>query len=207
MHSVLDTAYQYEVTGSGKFGYGIEGGWFHSFENPRLFHFIEASAAYRVFRGQADHQGTLFNTLESTDFASKNTYDVQMLVASARAVNVKQLGKFSFLTTALGANFNYKLSDSYKRSSEYPLDRENFIDDMTLQLHFQIGFGMRLSRQLLMIPTIETPFITAYPIEELSPAFPFFDARYQPIIIGLKFMILREDPANCNAPTHEGIPQ
>lgn len=204
--SIVDTSYKYEVIGRGKWGYGIELGWFHSFEKPRLVHFIEGGLAYRVFKGAAEHSGELSSPLGSTSFESDNTFDAQLLVASIRAVNVKQLGVNSFLTTALGANFNYKIADKYDRSASYPLREEIFLKQSTAQLHLQMGVGFRISKKVLMIPTLETPLVTAYPLDKLNPAFPFFSANYHPLVIGLKFMFLREDPVNCNAPVYEGFP-
>ncbi len=205
-YSTVDTSYNYEVIGRGKWGYGIELGWFHSFEKPRLIHFVEGGIAYRLFKGAAEHNGELSSPIGSQTFASDNTFDAQLLVASLRAVNVKQLGVNSFLTTAIGANFNYKIADKYSRSETYPLNDEVFLKQSTAQLHFQLGIGFRVSKKVLLVPTLETPLVTAYPLDKLNPAFPFFNANYHPLIIGLKFMFLQEDPVNCNAPVYQGIP-
>lgn len=203
-YSVVDTNYAYEVSGNGKFAYGIEAGWFHSFKNPRLIHFLEAGLAYRVFKGEADHQGLLSTPLSERPFQSDNSFNNQYLVGTFRATNAKQLGKRSFLSTSLGVNFNYLLSEDYRRSAPYPLEDEKFHDASSLQLHLEMGVGFRVSRQLIAMPTIETPLLTAYPTDQLNPAFPFFSTKYQPVIIGIKFFFLREDPENCNAPVFDG---
>ncbi|MEQ8625446.1 MAG: hypothetical protein RJQ00_03420 [Vicingaceae bacterium] len=204
-YSDVDTTYSYEVIGRGKWGYGIELGWYHSFKEPYFIHYLEAGVSYRVFRGAAEHEGTLDNQLTSSFYKSDNTFSSQHLSAAIRAVNAKQLGKKSFLSTALGVNFNYEIAESYDRSDFYPLDDEAFLNETSLQLHLQMGVGFRVSRQLILMPTIETPLITALPFDNLNPAFPFFSANYQPIIIGLRFMFIREDPMNCNAPVYDGI--
>jgi hypothetical protein len=207
-YSLADTSYAYEVIGRGKWGYGLELGWFHSFENPRLIHYLEGAISYRMFQGHAEHEGTLDKGLSTTNFSSENDYKVQLATAVVRAVNAKQLGKFSFLHNALGINFNYRFSDSYERSSTYPYqEEERFMKQSVLQLHYQLGVGFRLNRTMIVMPTIETPLITAYPSEDINPAFPFFSVKYHPLIIGVRFMFLREDPMNCNAPVYEGIPQ
>jgi len=203
-YTLIDTTYDYEVIGRGKWGYGLELGWFHSFEKPRLIHFVEGGASYRVFKGAAEHEGALTTPQGSTLFKSDNKFDAQLIVASIRAVNVKQMGKYSFLSTAIGVNYNYKIGDSYKRSSNYPLQNEKFIEQSTVQIHLQLGLGFLESEKFLFVPTIETPLITAYPTGDFNPVFTFFSAKYQPIIIGLKIMFLREDPVNCNAPSYEG---
>jgi len=205
-YSVVDTTYNYEVIGRGKWGYGVEVGWYHSFKEPYFIHYLEADISYRVFKGAADHQGTLSSPLGSKFYQSDNMFSNQHLSAAVRAVNAKQLGKKSFLSTALGVNFNYQLAESYDRSDFYPLDNETFLNKTSLQLHLQVGVGFRVSRQLILMPTVETPLLTGLPTGNLNPAFPFFNAHYQPIIIGLRFMFIREDPMNCNAPVYQGIP-
>lgn len=199
-----DSTYNYEVTGRGKWGYGLEIGWFHSFKKARLIHFLDAGIAYRIFKGAAEHNGELTTSSGQQLFESENEFSNQYLVASLRATNATQLGKWTFLSTSLGLNYNYLLADDYERGSDYPKSDETFLDDQSLQLHLQVGIGMRLSRQLIGIPYVETPLLTALPTDDLNPAFPFFSARYQPLIIGIKFLFLREDPMNCNAPVFDG---
>lgn len=205
-YSIADTTYDYEVAGRGKLAYGIELGWFHSFKQPRLIHLIEAGLSYRVFKGEAEHEGTLSNPIGTELFKSDNTFSNQYIVASVRAVNTKQWGKKSFLYTSLGANFNYEIANSYDRSSVYPLSDEEFLNETSLQIHLQVGVGFRISRQMIIMPTIETPLLTILPTDGINPAFPFFSTNYQPIIIGLRFMFIREDPMNCNAPVFQGLP-
>jgi len=201
-----DSVYNYTVEGRGKWGYGLEVGGFRTFDNLLLIDFVEAAVSYRVFKGAAEHDGLLTLPFSQIPFESENSFSNQILSLSVRAVNAKQLGAKSFLTTALGLNYNYQIAEKYERSNPYPNADEEFLNKSTLQAHLQVGVGFKVSRQLLLIPTVETPIITAVPTDNLNPAFPFFDARYQPLIIGLKFMFLWEDPENCNAPTFKGIP-
>lgn len=200
----LDTTYDYSIDGKGKFGYGLEVGWFHSFKNARLIHYLEAGVAYRVFKGKAEHSGELTTLSDRQPFESENEFSNQYLVASFRASNATQLGRMTYLSTALGLNYNYLLADDYEKSSPYPHFEEEFQADQSLQLHLQIGIGMRLSRMLIAIPYIESPLLTAIPEGDIKPSFTYFSTDYQPFIIGIKFLLLREDPENCNAPTFDG---
>ncbi len=207
-NQAADTSYEYEVTGRGKWAYGLELGWFQTFDNALLFDFIEGGIGYRLFQGAAEHEGEL-KVLNNAiaNVKSDNEFKAHTLVATLRAVKARQLGKKSFFTYALGANFNYLFSKSYDRGESYPNSYETFLNESSLQIHVQVGVGFKVSDKLLLIPTLETPLVTAYPTDQLNPAFPFFEANYHPLIIGLKFMFLREDPVNCNAPVFEGLPQ
>lgn len=207
-YSFQDSSYTYDVKGEGKLGYGAELGWFHSFKKKQFIQLVEAGAAYRIFKGTAEHRGTLTIGSQSQTFASDNDLNIQLIVASVRAKNVRQVGKHSFLSTALGINYNYKLSESLKRSGVYPLTNERALSTSSLQLHFQIGIGFRVSRKLIIMPNIETPLLLLdnfmlNKLEDLNPAFSYFSTKYHPLIFGITFQFLREDPENCNAPTND----
>ena len=205
--NLVDTTYKYEVIGRGKWGYGVEAGWYQTFDNLMFITFIEGGLSYRMFQGAAEYQGDWFvNETNVASIKSDNTFKIQTAVATIRAVNVKELENKSFFTFALGVNYNYIISSSYKRSAAYPSAAEKFLKSSSLQAHFQIGYGFKVSDKLLLIPTLETPLITGLPTDDINPAFPFFSAKYHPLIIGLRFMFLREDPENCNSPTLTPVP-
>ena len=51
---ILDTSFQLRSRAEGKFGYGLEVGWYHSFENPYFFHYLEIGLGYRSFSGSSE---------------------------------------------------------------------------------------------------------------------------------------------------------
>jgi hypothetical protein len=63
-----------------------------------------------------------------------------------------------------------------------------------------------MSKHLLFIPTLETPLVSILPTGNIEPSIQFLNVNYQPLIISLKFMILRNDPVNCNAPRLKNMP-
>ncbi|MBL4707720.1 MAG: hypothetical protein JKY48_04695 [Flavobacteriales bacterium] len=197
----VDSSYRHETTGRGKWGYGLEVGWYHTFKKSRLLDFVEGGVAFRFFQGAAEHKGNyVVNQQSIATITSDNTFKNRMGVATLRAVKVKQLRSHSFLSFAVGVNYNYSFGQSLKRSENYPNQHETSLDKSNLQAHLQFGYGFRLNKQLLMIPTLETPIVSVLPSSKFDPAFPFFGANYHPLIIGLKFMLIRKDPVNCNAP-------
>lgn len=193
--------YNFETEGSGKLGYGIELGGFYNFSNLVFIDYIEAGIGYRKFNGAATHKGTLNDT---SNFYSENTLGLPLVVASIRATNVRQLGKHSFWTNSFGLNFNYFFSEKYIRSNPYPLRFESFIESPNLQIHYQIGIGFRVSKKLLVIPSVETPLFDVIPFDGVKTGFKFFSHGYQPLIFKIRFLLLQEDPVNCNAPRFDG---
>ena len=193
--------YVFNVEGSGKIGYGLELGAFYSFKNLIFIDYIELGLGYREFKGSAIHEG-IFN--DSIHYYSENTLDVPFLQGSVRITNVSQLGKHSILTNSFGVNTNYSFSEKYIRSNPYPLQFENFLSNPNIQIHYQLGFGFRVSKYLLVIPSVETPLINVFKFDGLKSGLKFFSHGYQPVIFKIRFLILQKDPVNCNAPRFEG---
>ena len=195
-----DSSYSYEDIGRGIWRYGISLGWFHSFKRKQPIQFLEGSISYRVFKGETEHSGVLTESNTTSNFFSENIYSNQYINLGLRAKSFKQLGTFTFLTFGLGLNYYQEIANDYSRSSSYPQIEEEFASEGNFQIHFQVGVGFKLTDKLILIPTIETPLLTLIPSDQLNPAWPFFNANYQPFVIGFQLMFLREDPLNCNAP-------
>jgi kynurenine 3-monooxygenase len=194
-----------EGSHTGKFGYGLELGWYHSFEQRYFFNWLEAGVAYRMFAGEADLEtGDPTNALAATTSA-QTSFNSHQGVAVLRAIRADQLGKFTFLTTGLGINGNYVFSESFDRDPDYAPFAEPVQDDIFGQVHFQLGVGFRMAEKLLLIPSVEVPVVNVYP-DFRSPTLTYFNGEYLPLIFSLRFMFLRNDPLNCNAPVYEGFP-
>ncbi len=201
-----NTSYDYDVNGSGKIGYGLEVGWFHSFKQERFVDYLEAGIGYRQFNGEAVHQGTLRSTNNTRSYASDNSFSASLIQASLRASHVSELGKNRFIVNSLGVNANYFVSEEYDRGTSYPTRYEEFVENPLIQLHYQFGYGFRVSKLIYLIPSLETPLFNVFPINDISSGFKFYSLDYQPLIFKLRLMFLREDPVNCNAPVYNGPP-
>lgn len=198
------TNYDFDISGSGKISYGIEVGYFYSFKNPSIFHFLEGGVGYRKFSGKGDHKGTLTIPSGSADYTSENTVDVSLVHLSIRATHVKQLQRYSFLSNSIGVNLNYFISEKYNRSVAYPSLFDTFSKQVTGQINYQIGFGYRITKHTVLIPSIETSLIQFYSFDEVRSGFDFFSHGYQPLIFKLRIMLLRKDPINCKTPSFKG---
>lgn len=207
-YSNQDSVYSYQSSAEGDLGFGIEIGLFQSFEKPIFFHYIEGGLAFRQYSGSANHTGQLFisDTLRNS-YQSENTFTHQHLIATFRAARADQIGKYTFLHSAIGVQANYLFSNQAKRESDYPYSFEEFPKDITAKAHLQFGLGIRLTELVLFVPSVEIPFLNLYPFDGFESRFQAFSNLHQPIIFNLKFMFLRKNLMNCNAPTYNGIPQ
>lgn len=196
--------YLYEVNGSGKLKYGIELGYFYSFKKSKIVHFLEGGIGYRSFAGGAEHKGTLFLPSDTSNYSSSNTINYNLAHVSIRANHVKQLKRYSFIINSLGINANYAISEKFDRSFAYPSNFDTFTNSLNGFLTYQIGFGYRITKHTILIPSIETTLLQVFPIDDVRSSFKFFSHDYQPIIFKLRIMFLRKDPVNCNAPIFKG---
>ncbi len=194
---VEDTTYTITTKPDGKFSFGIEAGWYHSFENPRFFHYLEGGIAYRSFKGAADIDlTTAFDSISGTASGTEE-YTLTSLSGIFRIVRASQMGKFTFFTWGPGINFDYHLSDNRNIDSDA---FEETQQDMKLQLHFQFGVGFRLTESVIFLPQIEIPLAEAYPTGKWEATNAFAENHLYPLLISFKVMLLRKDLMNCNAP-------
>jgi hypothetical protein len=212
-----DAGFEWEHAeiGRGTWNAGIELGWFKTFEGYQIGDYFEAALSYRRFSG--------VHYLEETNFIapaglallsyqyreSQNAWRFETVTAAIRLIDIAFQKPNRFLTWGIGINYDYMIASRF--DFDYPQDlltsnRTPFDNQHAIRAHFQVGYGFKLSKHLFLIPTVETPLITALPTSTLNPSIQFLDVNYQPIIIGLKFMILRRDPVNCNAPQLKTMP-
>ena len=194
---MADTTYTINTIPDGKFSFGAEIGWYHSFENPIFFHYLEGGIAYRSFKGAADID--LTKAWDSISITSSGTeeYTVTQLSGVFRAIRAKQLGKFTFFTWGPGINFDYHLSDNRNIASAA---FENTQQDMKLQLHLQLGFGFRMTERIIFLPQLEIPLFEGYPTGKWIATHAFAENDLYPLVLSFKIMLLRKDLLNCNAP-------
>lgn len=198
------SSYDYNLEGSSKIGIGGEIGAFYALKQPKLFHFVEANLGYRRLNSTTKHNGILNVVDTLTNFSSENEYNQQLVHFSLRATHVLQLKRYSMLMNSIGVNLNYRLSESIERSSNYPAIEESFTSSPSVQIHYQIGFGYRINKYIILAPSLETSLLTLHPFESVKTGFNYFNQDYQPFYLKLRIFIFQKDPVNCNAPTYKG---
>ena len=197
-NQILDTTYTHNsIPQFGSISYAFEAGWYHSFENPRFFHYLDAGVAYRKFRGSSEFER--IKEWESNRFSqvAGSDYALDHISAVLRIIRSQQLGKFTFLTFGPGINFDYHLSDERSNAP--------FVDGVVdgkykAQLHLQLGIGIRLTERLIFQPQLELPLVDVVPQDGLQPAHQYIDGKHYPLLLSFRFMFLRKDLMNCNAP-------
>lgn len=204
-----EAAFEWEhvQVGRGTWNAGVELGWFKTFEGYQVGDYFEAAISYRRFSGVHYLEET--NTKVPTGQTLlpfreyENSWRYETVTAAVRIIDIAFQKPNNFLTWGIGVNYDYLIASRF--DADYPQgflanNQTPFDNKHAVRAHFQVGYGFKMSKHLFLIPTLETPLLTILPTSTFNPSIQFLDVIYQPLIIGLKFMILRKDPVNCNAP-------
>lgn len=121
------------------------------------------------------------------------------------------LGKKFFIDNGLGLNVDYKVvhGAAAYAGEVYP-GRRSLYNPLSVQLHYSIGFGIKLKRGSYLIPGVRTPIVGYQSTSSLlagngkgtpqrtvvgNPAFQWFSSKYWPIYPHIKFIYLLEKKA------------
>jgi len=195
------TVTYYVLPKAGNISYAFELGWYHSFENPRFFHYMDFGLAYRKFSGNSE-----FELLKEWDTGSSNqkaesSFELDQITGVIRIIRSQQLGKFTFFTFGPGLNFDYRINDNRNETPFFTYNQERDLWEIfNLQLHLQLGVGFRLTERLIFQPQLELPLLEILPAE-LHPVTRYEYGEHYPFLLSFRFMFLRKDLMNCNAPT------
>jgi hypothetical protein len=206
-----EVEYNYTETGRGTWNAGLELGYLKFIEVYKIGDYFEAAISYRRFSGVHYLEGKVVRSPSGTSnsFSTEleNSWEYQTITAAFRVIDIAWQKPKGFITWGLGVNYDYRIADEV--DSDFP---EGYVTDQpfenkhALRAHFQLGYAFKMSKHLLFIPTLETPLVSILPTGNLKPSIQFLNVNYQPLIISLKFMILRKDPVNCNAPRLKNMP-
>ena len=126
------------------------------------------------------------------------------------------LGKQFFIDNGLGLNVDYKVvHGSAEYLGEVFPGRRSLYNPLVVQLHYSIGFGIRLKRGSYLIPGVRTPIVGYQSTSSIlagngkgpsprhafgNPAFQWFSSKYWPIYPHIKFIYLLEKKAKGCTP-------
>lgn len=202
----LNTVTTFESTSKGKVGGFLQFGWFHSFENNRLIDYIDFGGSIKLLRGRITTEVTESNILTNQTTTSESVLDFNdsHLGLFFNITKAIPISKNTFLSNSIGINYDNRVIEGGDYSGTQNTVFIDYPPFGVTQLHYKIGFGFRAAKNLLIIPSIETPILTLIPSENSSPSFAYSDQKFQPILFSLQFLFLRDDPVNCNSPVYNG---
>lgn len=175
-----DDGVGYDLKPAGTPGYYLEIGLEHVFKKQKkLFHYVDYSLGIKHFGGQEKLE--LENGIET-----KSNFNFGAAFARFDIHNVWQLSKWNFIDQSIGVNVDFTVYGG--NPNEYTtLGTEDYQQKLLAQLHYSIGWGIKPRDGFFIVPTLQTPILTAWNWRNLNPSHRWFSSKYQPIIFSVKF--------------------
>lgn len=174
-----------------------------------LIKYIDYGLSYRGQRGR--HKSTISTIFTETDSILTeqevvSTFGYHYIEAFFNANHVWRISKYNFIQNSLGINAGYAFLNN-SNNTAVPLVTSAIPGRIQAQLHYKIGFGIKMRGNWLLIPSIETPILNAYAWDNGRSSVEFINSRYRPVVVSLRFFFSR--PANtldCTPiKTREGV--
>jgi hypothetical protein len=170
-----DTLYSGLYKRTGKIGLYLEGGRHHFFPEKRLVHHIDYGVHFKMLRGTEKFEGiskagaALVPTLSEGIIQIKNNLWIQ---------------------NSLGLNTDFRVISKCNISNDVYGAQMNYPGFFLAQVHYKLGFGWKPEAGMYIIPSIETPLITAFPWDNGKSTLQYFTGRYRPIIFSIRIQWL-----------------
>jgi hypothetical protein len=175
-----------EVDPNGRLAIYLEAGRWHLFPGGgNIFNYFDYSLAYKRLSG-------------SEKFAdNKEIFKQNHLLGNFNINNVIQLTDYTFIQNSLGVNLDWKFAE---RAPTYGANTQKLL----FSLHYKLGFGIKATQKLFIIPTLETPILNLKQWEKARSDYGMFTSRYRPVIFTVRFAWLIKPNKNSCPPVPGG---
>jgi hypothetical protein len=204
----------YTLNPSGRLGFNAEFGYTYfplwkgipipALNKSRILDYVEGGIGFKQLAGKEntniDFKNALGQITYSEDGVGKFRNNFVYLRTSFHSIVFVGKAKIDksrkyYIDNALGFNIDYNIIQG-KQTYEDPglsyTPVQNFHNPFVAQLNYSLGFGIRLDRAWMFIPTINLPIIGFYEWNGFNAKMNWFSSQYWPIQFSFKFMKLRE---------------
>jgi hypothetical protein len=202
-----DTVYTTTYDPDGRLGFYLEGGLTWYTRDPVVVDYFDVGLAYKNLRGSESYAGNLMRGDSVSTMTGEGTFAERVLTFNANANKFIPTFDYQFVQLSLGANVDYRLGSDYEHTGDSLLNGHTFPPDLWAQVHFKLGYGFKLTGNLILIPAIETPVFSMVPQDEGLGQVQWFSSRYRPLIFSVRFLFLRaREGFDCPPPIkHNGF--
>jgi len=153
----------------------FEGGAYHIFEGGgNVFNYMDYGIGYKKLSGS-----------EYNDVNNKSIFKQNNITSFFNINNIWQISTKKFFQSSIGANLDFKFFEK-----DHPTP--NNTDQLNFSFHFKLGYGLKFSKTLFIIPTIETPIINLKKWDQGKSTHGIFNSRYRPILFKIRFIWLKK---------------
>jgi len=191
-----DSVFDVNYSAKGKTAVGLEIGRFYAIENSQLISFVDFSAGVKLLQGAEEFEATLDDPDRSTPYtvSGGGIFQHTYATASFSATNAKPLSRNVFLRNTLGLNGDFRVQDKREYDTRGMPMQQEYPTRFVFQAHYKIGIGITLSKNMILVPSVETPIVTFYEYDDMKSTLAVFRSRYRPLIFRLTLMILDKKP-------------
>ncbi len=202
----IGRSYELTTTPLGLPGFFVEAGMLHYPKRSKLskalkyvfVSYIDWGVGVKVFNGQ---ETTRVNQLDPLTLSVIGTDEYigkfSNVFASARVTFHKNiyLGKKYFIDNGLGINVDYNFqrdeAPGYTALVHQTIpDLHTFHHPLVAQIHYELGFGIRLNRRSMLIPSVQAPILGLHEWRGGASALKWFDSNYYPLLVKVKWTYL-----------------
>lgn len=185
--SVADAIYQ----GKGRLGLYLEAGWFLATRDPVIIDYWDIGLAYKQFKGREEGHGTFAIGDSLGSWLSEGNFNDQHLTFALNANKLFQTADYRFIQLSVGANVDWRFGTGRDFTGFTIPGSQQFPPEFIGQAHAKLGYGFKLTKQLMIIPAIETPFFSVQPEDQGLGRLQWFSTTYRPLILSVRFLFLR----------------
>ncbi|GAB5539549.1 MAG: hypothetical protein Salg2KO_16520 [Salibacteraceae bacterium] len=181
----------------GRPGLYAEVGRYRMFQYSKLIKYMDYGISYKSLRGRENAEGQYVSlpgeVVSSPMEETSGLFGYHYAEAFLNLNHVWRIGKYNFIQNSIGANAGYAFLANQSGTTVSAAANANPGQFIT-QLHYKLGYGIKMRGNWLMIPALETPILNVLPFEPPRSSLGFFASRYRPVILSVRFFFMR--PAN-----------
>lgn len=191
-----DTVYDVAYQAQGKVGVGLEIARFYAIDNSPVISYVDFAMGLKILRGVERFTATLDDPDRLNPYTRKGdgTFSHSYITASFNVTNSILLARSVFLNNTLGINGDYRFADVYTYNKQGIPMQLNMPERFVFQAHYSIGVGFKITPNMMLIPSVETPIVNFYEYDDLKSTFAIFNSRYRPLIFRLTILVLDNKP-------------
>jgi hypothetical protein len=197
--------YDVEYSAVGRIGLGIEGGRFYVLDSSPIINYFDFTLGFKNLRGVERFTATVVdsNGASSNVVSGDGVFGQNFITLSLNAHKINQVSDVSFIQNSLGVNADYRISETYTYNDRgLPIELAS-TNPIFAQLHYRFGMGFKISPNVIIVPSIETPILTLYEFDNFKSTLSVFNSRYRPII-GRVSILLHDSKKDRQCPDKGG---
>lgn len=191
-----DSVYDVLINAKGKMGVGLELGRFYAIDNSRIISYVDFSLGIKILRGAEKYDAILDDPDRSEPYnlRGEGVFSQNYATASFNATHAKPINRSTSIHNTLGLNADYRLTEYYEYNVRNLPMNLNLPERFIFQAHYKLGLGFTMGKNLMLIPSVETPLVTFIEYDDLKSSLAIFNSRYRPVIFRLTVLVMDRKP-------------